>query len=119
MFLLQLSVKVSLVHYEALAVRETLSWIKHLQLSKIIIEIDCLNVYSTLITQSTSPNGFGLIIMDCRAIAQLIGEVRFSFVRRSANIAAHNVARVGGSMSGPGEWRNVPPPWLCPMLTVS
>ena len=65
-----------------MAVREALSWIKHLQLSKIIIEIDCLNVYSSLITQSASPNGFGLIIADCRAIAQLIGEVKFSFVCR-------------------------------------
>ncbi|XP_024039551.1 uncharacterized protein LOC112098152 [Citrus clementina] len=94
---------------EALAVREALSWIKHLQLSKIIIEIDCLNVYSALISQSASSNGFGLIIADCRDLAQLIGEVRFSFVRRSANAAAHSVARVGGSMSGPGEWRDVPP----------
>ena len=88
---------------EALAVREALSWIKHLKLSKIIIEIDCLTVYSALISQSASSNGFDLIIADCRAIAQLIGEVRFSFVRRSANAAAHSVARVGGSMSGLGE----------------
>ena len=81
---------------KALAVREALSWIKHLQLSKIIIEIDCLNVYSALISQSASPNGFGLIIADCRVIAQLIGKVRFSFVRRSVNAAAHSVARVEG-----------------------
>ncbi|KAH9778582.1 reverse transcriptase domain-containing protein [Citrus sinensis] len=104
---------------EALAVREALSWIKNLQLSKIIVEIDCLNVYSALTNPTTSPNGFGLIIADCQIVAQLIGEVRFSFVRRSANVATHNVARVGGSMSDSGEWRSVPPPWLCPMLNVS
>ncbi|KAH9786019.1 reverse transcriptase domain-containing protein [Citrus sinensis] len=102
---------------EALAVREALSWIKLMQLSKIIIETDCLNVYSALLSPSTSSNGFGLLIADCRAIAQVIGEVRFSFVRRSANAAAHSVARVGGSMSGPREWRVVPPLWLCPLLT--
>ena len=62
-----------------------------------------LNVYSALITQATNPNGFGLIIADCRALAQLVGEVRFSFVRRSAKVAAHNMARVGGSMSDPEE----------------
>ncbi|KAH9754875.1 reverse transcriptase domain-containing protein [Citrus sinensis] len=104
---------------EALAVREALSWIKHMQLSKIIIETDCLNVYSALLSPSASSNGFGLLIADCRAIAQVIGEVRFSFVRRSANAAAHSVARVGGSMSGPREWRVVPPLWLCPLLTDS
>ncbi|KAH9768702.1 reverse transcriptase domain-containing protein [Citrus sinensis] len=80
---------------EALDVCEALSWIKNLQLSKIIVEIDCLNVYSALITPNTSPNDFGLIIADCQTVAQLIGEVRFFFVRRSANFAAHNVVRVG------------------------
>ncbi|KAH9686509.1 putative reverse transcriptase/RNA-dependent DNA polymerase [Citrus sinensis] len=104
---------------EALAVREALSWIKNLQLPKVIIEIDCLSVYSALVSHDYSPNGFGLIIADCQALAQLVGEVRFSFVRRSANVTAHNVARVGGSISGLGDWRDVPPPWLCPMLTVS
>ena len=105
---------------EALAVREALSWIKNLHLSTVIVETDCLNVYSALVSQDYSPNGFGLglIIADCQALAKLVGEVRFSFVRRFANVTAHNMARVGGSMSGPGEWRDVPPPWLCPMLTV-
>ena len=88
-------------------------------MSKVIVEIDCLNVYSALVSHDYSPNGFGLIIADCQALAQLVGEVRFSFVRRSANVTAHNVARVGGSISGLGDLRDVPPPWLCPMLTVS
>ena len=104
---------------EVLAVREALNWIKNLQISKIIFEINCLTVYLALINQAPSLNDFGLIIQDCQALAKLVGEVNFSFVRRSANIAAHTVARVGGSMSGPGEWRFVPPPWLCPMLTIS
>ncbi|XP_024038311.1 uncharacterized protein LOC112097351 [Citrus clementina] len=60
---------------EPLAFHEALNWMKSLQISKIIIEIDCLNVYAALINQSISPNGFGLIIEDCRALAQLIGEV--------------------------------------------
>ena len=72
-----------------------------------------------LITQTPSPNGFGLIIEDWQDLAKLVGEVRLSFVRRSANVAAHTIARVGGSISGPGECRVVPPPWLCPMLTIA
>lgn len=95
---------------EALAIREALSWIKNLQLSKVIVETDCLNVYSALVSQDYSPNGFGLIIADCQALAKLVGEVRFSFVRRSANVTAHNMARVESSMSSLGEWRDVPPP---------
>lgn len=69
-----------------------------------------LNVYSALITQSTNSNGFGLIIVDCRALTQLVGKVKFSFVHRFAKVAAHNVARVGGFMSDPEEWSVVPPP---------
>ena len=55
---------------------------------------------------------FGLIIEDCRALVKIIGEVQFSFVRRSANLAAHSVARASGSLSGLQEWNIVPPLWL-------
>ena len=34
------------------------------------------------------------------------------FCSQFANATAHTVARMGGSMSGRDEWRNVPPPWL-------
>ncbi|KAH9683148.1 reverse transcriptase domain-containing protein [Citrus sinensis] len=97
---------------EALGIREALSWIKRLQLTSVIIEMDNLQVFQALTEKFSSPNGFGLIIEECRSLAMSIGEVQFSFVRRSANSAAHCVARVGGSMSGPGEWRHVPPPCL-------
>lgn len=69
--------------------------------------------------QTPSSNGFGLFIEDGQDLTKLVGEVRFSFVRQSANVAAHTVVRVGGSMLGPEEWRVVPPPWLCQMLTIS
>ncbi|KAH9767472.1 reverse transcriptase domain-containing protein [Citrus sinensis] len=63
-------------------------------------------------------NGFGLIISDCRALAHCLKEMTFSFVRRSANTAAHIVAKVECSLSGPSEWRHVPPPWLFSHLSV-
>ncbi|KAH9722180.1 reverse transcriptase domain-containing protein [Citrus sinensis] len=97
---------------EALGVREALSWLKCLHLPRVIIEVDCLQVFKALTENLSSPNGFGLIIEECRFLAQELGEVQFSFVRRSANVAAHRVARVGGSLSGPSEWSAVPPRWL-------
>ncbi|XXG73967.1 hypothetical protein AAC387_Pa07g2808 [Persea americana] len=103
---------------EALDVREVLSWIKSLQLSCIVVEMDGLQVFKALTHNFSSPNGFGLIIEECRALAHSLGEVQFSFVRRSANTAAHNVARVGGSLSGPRVWSHVPPPWLINALYV-
>ena len=97
---------------EAICVREILSWLKGLLFLPVIIEMDSLQVFTALTMASFSPNGFSLIIDDCRALAQSLGDVTFSFVRRSANSSGHSVARVGGSLSGPGEWRHVPPPWL-------
>lgn len=88
---------------KALGVREALSWIKCIHALPIIIEIDCLEVFNAISNNTVYPNGFGLVIDGCRALARSIGEVTFSFVRRSANTVAHIIARVGGSMSGPSE----------------
>ncbi|KAL9426929.1 hypothetical protein AB3S75_033667 [Citrus x aurantiifolia] len=97
---------------EALGVREALSWLKQLHLPRVIIEMDCLQVFKALSENHSNPNGFGLIIEECRFLMQNLREVQFSFVRRSANAAAHSVARVGGSKSDPSEWRVAPPRWL-------
>ena len=83
-----------------------------MQLPSVIIEMDNLQVFQALIENFSSPNGFGLIIEECRSLAMSLGEVQFSIVRRSANSAAHSVTRAEGSMSGPGEWSHVPPPCL-------
>ncbi|KAH9753855.1 putative reverse transcriptase/RNA-dependent DNA polymerase [Citrus sinensis] len=103
---------------EALAVKEALSWLKTFPFTLVILEMDSLLVFNALHDQLVYPNGFGSIIADCRVLAQSLGEVAFSFVRRSANSAAHTVARVGSSMSGSGVWNFVPPPWLCNSLAV-
>lgn len=97
---------------EALGIREALSWLKGLQFPCVIVETDCLQVFQALVEEFSGPNGFGLIVDECRALAKSLGEVQFSFVRRSTNLAAHSVARAVGSMSGPQEWNFVPPLWL-------
>lgn len=80
---------------EALVVCEILSWLKDKQFPHVIIEMDCLQVYNALVDKLSRPNGFGLIIDDCRVLAMYVGEVIFSFVRRSSNTATHVVAQVG------------------------
>ncbi|XP_024041915.1 uncharacterized protein LOC112099045 [Citrus clementina] len=64
------------------------------------------------IREALSPNGFGLIIEDCRALIKSIREVQFSFVRRFMNFAAYSIARAASSLSGPQEWNIVPLLWL-------
>ena len=103
---------------EAIGVKEALSWLKKFSFKSVVLEMDSLLVFNALHDKFYYPNGFGTIIANCRALAQSLGEVAFSFVRRSANSAAHTVAWVGSSMSGSGEWSLVPPPWLCDSLVV-
>ena len=103
---------------EAISVREVLSWLKGLPFLPVIVEMDSLQVFNALFVDSFSPNGFSLIIGDCRALAQSLGDVTFSFIRRSANSAAHSVVRVGGFLSGMGEWMHIPPPWLISQLSI-
>ena len=75
----------------------------HLPVRPIVVEMDSLQVFNALHDSVIYSNGFGGIITDCRDLAHSLGEFVFSFVRRSANTAAHTVAKVGGSLSGPGE----------------
>lgn len=95
---------------EAIGVRESLSWLKKFAFHSVILEIDNLQVFNALHDKDVYPNGFGIIIADCRALIQSLREVTFYFVRRSANSTAHIVTRVSGSMSDLGEWSHVPPP---------
>ncbi|KAH9656150.1 reverse transcriptase domain-containing protein [Citrus sinensis] len=97
---------------EALGVCEILSWIKKRILSCVVVEMDCIQVFKAPTASYSCPNGYGLILDDCLALAKSIGDIEFTFVRRSANTAAHVTARVGGSLSGFEEWSHVPPPWL-------
>lgn len=80
---------------EAIGVQDILSWLRGLPFLPVIVEMDSLQFFNALFVDSFSPNGFGLIIGECRALAQFLGDVIFSFVRGSANSAAHFVARVG------------------------
>ena len=101
---------------EALSIREALSWVKSMKLSKVIIETDCLQVFNALVDRQCPLNSFGSIVLDCKCIADFIGDIVFSIVRRSANFAAHFVARVGNSLSGREVCRIVPPSWLVSVL---
>ncbi|KAL9433206.1 hypothetical protein AB3S75_028098 [Citrus x aurantiifolia] len=57
---------------EALGIREALSWLKEYQLPCVIVEMDCLQVFQALTGVFYGPNGFGLIIEDCRELALAI-----------------------------------------------
>lgn len=51
----------------------------------------------------------GLLVSDCKSIVKDITSCKVVFIRRSANIVAHTLARAALSMSGHEEWIGVPP----------
>lgn len=101
---------------EVLSIREALSWLKSMKLSKVIVETDCLQAFNALVDRKCPLNSFGSLVLDCKCIADSIGDIAFSFVRRSANSASHFVARAGNSLPGREVWRSVPPSWLISVL---
>lgn len=50
-----------------------------------------------------------MLIADCVKLIKEISCRKVSFVRRSANQAAHVLARASVSMTGPGVWYFSPP----------
>lgn len=60
-------------------------------------------MYNAFVDKFPSPNGFGWIIGNCRALAMSVREVIFSFARQFVNTTTHVITQVGGSLSGPEE----------------
>lgn len=71
--------------------------------------MDFFQVFKALTENCSCPNGYGLILDDCRALARSLGDIKLSFVQRSVNTIVHVVAWIGGSLSSAGEWSHVPP----------
>ncbi|KAL8119150.1 hypothetical protein AgCh_016602 [Apium graveolens] len=93
---------------EAMSVKEALSWVKCMAWQGVTIESDCLGVVQAIRSKVTMTSPFSSIIMECRRlIAEL--NIELFFIKRSANMAAHLLARE--SCLYPGrvfDRRNVP-----------
>nr|GMC64734.1 uncharacterized protein LOC109164833 [Ipomoea batatas] len=100
---------------EALGVREALSWIKQLNYTHVEVEMDAANVLHEI----NHPQGFSpvkVLIHDVKEIARSVPHVIFSFVKRSANRVAHELARAACSMSECNVWFHDPPPIIIDSL---
>uniref|UniRef100_A0A803PV21 Reverse transcriptase n=1 Tax=Cannabis sativa TaxID=3483 RepID=A0A803PV21_CANSA len=85
---------------EVIGVKEALSWIKNHDLSDVEIESDSLVVVQAINGEVQMPSQFGMIVQDCRLMISTLNNVLISFVKRSANKAAHCVARKSCFLSG-------------------
>ncbi|XP_019191714.1 PREDICTED: uncharacterized protein LOC109186242 [Ipomoea nil] len=102
---------------EATAIREALSWIKELNLNKVSVETDSLQVVNSL-KSSIGESSFHVILSDIKNVLCDFSHVFLSFVKRSTNGVAHAIARYAVSSSGCSEWLSIPPPFLCNALST-
>ncbi|KAM6544531.1 hypothetical protein CsatB_025267 [Cannabis sativa] len=78
---------------EAIGVREALSWIKRKNWQHASIETDCLVVVQAIRSSTKMLSLFGQIILECKQLLLELKHVSIYFVKRSANVVAHNFAR--------------------------
>ncbi|XP_019190337.1 PREDICTED: uncharacterized protein LOC109184754 [Ipomoea nil] len=105
----------SIKEAEAMSLREALSWLKNTGMGGVVVEIDSQLVYNAILSSSFN-SAYGFLVDDIKELASAIGDVEFRCVRRSANCAAHVVAREAFSVAGCGEWFNIPPDFLVSCL---
>lgn len=72
------------------------------------IELDSLNVVEAMHSKSQDDSFFGSIIADCSEYLKDLRSHCVYFVRRSANLAAHSIARVANSIFGHEKWFLIP-----------
>ena len=100
---------------ESLLFREALSWLKHKRMDGLIIETDAQSVIHSIVSSKEDRTQFGFVIDDCKSLVSQFAQVHCQFIRRTANHAAHVLARTAGSMTVAMEWE-IPPHFLLDVI---
>ncbi|XP_074352658.1 uncharacterized protein LOC141691804 [Apium graveolens] len=79
---------------EALAIKEALSWAKEIHSHIVTVETDCLVAVQLIRSAVPMRSRMGKIIQDCREIIREVNNIKLYFIKRSANMAAHELALV-------------------------
>ncbi|KAL8098853.1 hypothetical protein AgCh_031539 [Apium graveolens] len=99
---------ITVVHYElvspvlaeAMAVKEALSWIDARQWSGVTLESDCLVVVQAIRSKTPMRSRFGVVVTECRDFMHRLNNIELLFVKRSANMVAHTLARESYALPG-------------------
>lgn len=84
---------------EAMAVKAALSWCKVSKGQEMVVETDCLSVVQAIRSSVSMSSPFGRIIRECQEMLQELN-IEVFFIKRSANEAAHALARESSSFPG-------------------
>ncbi|XP_074364152.1 uncharacterized protein LOC141704900 [Apium graveolens] len=85
---------------EAMGVKEALSWIEQMKWPSVILQSDFLSVVQAIRSNAPMRSRYGIIILECRNIMRRLNNVELLFVKRSANMVAHQIARESYLLSG-------------------
>ncbi|KAK5818485.1 hypothetical protein PVK06_023423 [Gossypium arboreum] len=77
---------------EAIAIRESLSWLKSLHLDRVVIESDCLMIVEALPVSYNINNWY--ILHDCLWLRSSFASLFFCWTCRSVDKAVHPLVRV-------------------------
>lgn len=78
---------------EIIGIKEALSWIDGHFWSNVVMETDSLVCVQDIKNTLFMPSQFGLLVQDCRDSLKSKCNITLRFVKRSANKAAHYLAR--------------------------
>ncbi|KAL8120232.1 hypothetical protein AgCh_017395 [Apium graveolens] len=85
---------------KVLAIKEALSWLKQQQWEEVQPESDCLVAVQAINSKVCMISPFGSVVEECSSLIRNLNKIILSFVRRSANMAAHFLAKESCSYPG-------------------
>lgn len=85
---------------EVMAIKEALSWMEVSGWTEGTIETDCLVAAQAIRSRIKMHSPFGVVVEECRTLLSRLNKISLLFVRRSANMAAHFVAKMSYSCPG-------------------
>ena len=98
------------IHAELLALLEGVQIAYSKSLSPLVIETDCQSIVEAVYKGSLDHSDIGFLLTDLRWGLQLLAAAQLRFVRRQANVVAHNLAKLAIQSSSSIAFSSVPPP---------
>ncbi|XP_050233384.1 uncharacterized protein LOC126681873 [Mercurialis annua] len=89
---------------EVISLKEALSWLGTRQVQHVQFESDSQLLVTALSTNAIDNSYIGFLLQDCRIMLSHFTNSSVSFIRRSANMIAHLLARDSYSMSDVNFW---------------
>ena len=93
---------------EVMGIKEALSWIAHSDWVNVQVETDSWVCVQAISSQLSLPSPFGYLVSDCQRLLEKLPFVSLCCIKRSANKAAHCLARSSCFLAEHSVQGNVP-----------